>query len=258
MLIGGATDQYKRMYETSLSTMKQHIFYRPMLPNMDDVLFSGQVNSDGKTPASQLQTEPQVQHLACFVPGMVAIGAKLFSSEADMEIAEKLVKGCLWAYEAAPLMVQPEIFHTVSCGKNEFCSWDERLFASAVEASYGDKPRPVWSQRTPGMVIVDDARYILRPEAIESVFIMYRITGDRTYQDRAWKMFESIIKHTKTSIAHAALADCTMPEAPKMDSMESFWLAETLKYFYLIFADEDLVNLDDWVLNTEAHPLRRP
>jgi len=76
MLMGGATDQYKRMYEMSLSTMKQHIFYRPMLPNMDDVLFAGQVNSDGKTPASQLQTEPQVQHLACFVPGMVAIGGK--------------------------------------------------------------------------------------------------------------------------------------------------------------------------------------
>jgi mannosyl-oligosaccharide alpha-1,2-mannosidase len=225
---------------------------------MDDVLFAGQVTTDGKTPASQLQTEPQVQHLACFVPGMVAIGAKLFSSTADMETAEKLVKGCLWAYEAAPLGVQPEIFHVVSCASNEFCSWDERLFESAVEASLQDKPHPAFSQRTPGIVVVDDARYILRPEAIESVFIMYRITGDRMYQDRAWKMFENIIKHTKTSIAHAALADCTMPEAPKMDSMESFWLAETLKYFYLIFADEELVNLDDWVLNTEAHPLRRP
>lgn len=70
-------------------------------------------------------------------------------------------------------------------------------------------------------------------------------------------MFENIVKHTTTEIAHAALADCTANPPPKEDSMESFWLAETLRYFYLIFADESLISLDDYVLNTEAHPLRR-
>lgn len=40
--------------------------------------------------------------------------------------------------------------------------------------------------------------------------------------------------------------------------MESFWLAETLKYFYLTFSEADLVSLHDYVLNTEAHPLRWP
>jgi mannosyl-oligosaccharide alpha-1,2-mannosidase len=41
--------------------------------------------------------------------------------------------------------------------------------------------------------------------------------------------------------------------APKM---ESFWLAETLKYFYLLFEDDPAVlPLDQWVFNTEAHPL---
>jgi len=39
--------------------------------------------------------------------------------------------------------------------------------------------------------------------------------------------------------------------------MESFWMGETLKYFYLIFSDPDLINLDEYVFNTEAHPLRR-
>jgi len=39
--------------------------------------------------------------------------------------------------------------------------------------------------------------------------------------------------------------------------MESFWLGETLKYFYLIFAEPDLVSLDEWVFNTEAHPFKR-
>lgn len=39
---------------------------------------------------------------------------------------------------------------------------------------------------------------------------------------------------------------------------QSFWLAETLKYFYLIFSPPELISLDDYVLNTEAHPLKRP
>ena len=41
------------------------------------------------------------------------------------------------------------------------------------------------------------------------------------------------------------------------DSEESFWLAETLKYFYLLFDEPDKWSLDDWVLNTEAHFFKR-
>ncbi|KAI5281556.1 mannosyl-oligosaccharide alpha-1,2-mannosidase, partial [Ascosphaera acerosa] len=41
------------------------------------------------------------------------------------------------------------------------------------------------------------------------------------------------------------------------DNMESFWLAETLKYFYLLFSDERFLPLDQVVFNTEAHVLPR-
>lgn len=71
-------------------------------------------------------------------------------------------------------------------------------------------------------------------------------------------MFNAIIKYTITDIAHAGLDDCTSPVPTKSDRMESFWLAETLKYFYLIFSEPSAVSLDEYVLNTEAHPLRRP
>ncbi len=40
--------------------------------------------------------------------------------------------------------------------------------------------------------------------------------------------------------------------------MESFWLAETLKYFYLLYSTPDVISLDEWVFNTEAHPFRVP
>lgn len=38
------------------------------------------------------------------------------------------------------------------------------------------------------------------------------------------------------------------------DVQQSFMLAETLKYLYLVFSD-DQISLDKWVFNTEAHPL---
>jgi len=97
-----------------------------------------------------------------------------------------------------------------------------------------------------------------RPEAIESVFILYRITGDASLLEAAWDMWEAIVKNTITDIAHAALDDCTVEEPVKSDRMESFFMAETLKYFYLIFSDSDAISLDEYVLNTEAHPLKRP
>ena len=40
------------------------------------------------------------------------------------------------------------------------------------------------------------------------------------------------------------------------DKQESFFLAETLKYLYLLFDDkQEMFPLDKWVFNTEAHPL---
>ena len=86
---------------------------------------------------------------------------------------------------------------------------------------------------------------------------MYRITGDETWQDKGWKMFESIITATSTKYGHSAIRDTNIADPFKVDEMESFWLAETLKYFYLLYSTPDTISLDDWVLNTEAHPFRR-
>lgn len=35
-------------------------------------------------------------------------------------------------------------------------------------------------------------------------------------------------------------------------------MAETLKYFYLVFSDPEDISLDEYVFNTEAHPFKRP
>ena len=39
--------------------------------------------------------------------------------------------------------------------------------------------------------------------------------------------------------------------------MPSYFLAETLKYLYLLFAPEETLDFDSVVFNTEAHPFRR-
>ncbi|KAG5359120.1 Mannosyl-oligosaccharide 1,2-alpha-mannosidase MNS2 [Yarrowia sp. C11] len=103
--------------------------------------------------------------------------------------------------------------------------------------------------------------YLMRPEAIESVYYMYRITGDPVWQDRGWEMFRSVVNLCWAGHgAYASIRDVTdwRKESDRFhDEQESFWVGETLKYYYLLFAEADVVSLDEWVFNTEAHPVRR-
>ncbi|KAK5995685.1 Endoplasmic reticulum mannosyl-oligosaccharide 1,2-alpha-mannosidase [Cladobotryum mycophilum] len=110
----------------------------------------------------------------------------------------------------------------------------------------------------PGFTSINNPSYLLRPEAIESVFYLYRITGDPIWMEKGWRMFEATIRATRTEIANSAIDNVMKDEPELKDEMESFWLAETLKYYYLLFADPETISLDDFVFNTEAHPLRRP
>jgi mannosyl-oligosaccharide alpha-1,2-mannosidase len=87
---------------------------------------------------------------------------------------------------------------------------------------------------------------------------MYRITGDPVWMEKGWNMWQAIIKAVRTEVAHSAVSDVYSETPLQNDAMESFWLAETLKYFYLLFSTPDVISLDEWVLNTEAHPFRRP
>ncbi|KAF2278411.1 seven-hairpin glycosidase [Westerdykella ornata] len=113
--------------------------------------------------------------------------------------------------------------------------------------------------RLPKGVVAFPARnYILRPEAIESVWYMYRITGSPHWREAGWRMFLAIESATATTFGNSAIDDVTKKDPVLRDEMESFWLAETLKYFYLLFSEESVVSLDEWVLNTEAHPFKRP
>jgi ER degradation enhancer, mannosidase alpha-like 2 len=97
--------------------------------------------------------------------------------------------------------------------------------------------------------------YELRPEIIESAFYLHRFTGDPRYREMGKVFFDSLVKYCRTDVAYAALSD--VDKKTKKDEMESFFLAETLKYLYLLFSPPDRLDLSKNVFNTEAHPMRR-
>ena len=102
---------------------------------------------------------------------------------------------------------------------------------------------------------VESAGYPLRPEAIESAYILYTLTGDERYKAMGWDIFQRIVRWCRTDVGYTHLADVRTKE--QSDGMESFFLAETLKYAYLLFAPPETLDFHEIVFNTEAHPIWR-
>lgn len=229
--VGSKATQYRKMYDYAMATATTYTMFRPMVEDKADILIaSANVEGDKSNKG---------QHLVCFAGGMLALGGQLFGNSTHLDIGRKVTDGCAWTYKHAPNGIMPEVFSMTPCPTWEACEYEPQ-----------SGPHPFSD--------IGDSRYILRPEAIESIFYMYRITGERKYQDIAWEMFQAINASTRTDLANAALSDVMKSPPEKYDSMESFWLAETLKYFYLIFSDPQTISLDDFVFNTEAHPFRIP
>eukprot|EP00850_Spirogloea_muscicola_P023529 SM000364S13664 [mRNA] locus=s364:793:1731:- [translate_table: standard] len=101
-----------------------------------------------------------------------------------------------------------------------------------------------------------DRHNLLRPETVESVFYLHRITKDPKYREWGWAIFKAFEAHARVEGGgYASLGDVTMVPPPQRDKMETFFLGETLKYLYLLFADDGVLPLNAFVFNTEAHPL---
>lgn len=113
--------------------------------------------------------------------------------------------------------------------------------------------------------------YPLRPELIESVMYLYRATGDPYLLEVGEDILKSIEYSAKTECGYATIKN--VKDHRKQDSMESFFLAETTKYLYLLFDPDNFLNSDggygtviqtqngeciiesSYIFNTEAHPI---
>lgn len=108
---------------------------------------------------------------------------------------------------------------------------------------------------------VTGADYVLRPETIESLYYAYRATGDKKYQDLAYQCFQAILKQCRGGSGFSGINDVTKANGGGQDNFQqSFFLAEALKYSYLINIDDQPVQVradgNQFVFNTEAHPFR--
>ncbi|XP_055909813.1 mannosyl-oligosaccharide alpha-1,2-mannosidase IA isoform X3 [Eupeodes corollae] len=171
--------------------------------------------------------ENKMDHLACFAGGLFALGANTRQNEHTekfMEVGRGLTNTCHESYIRTPTKLGPEAFR----------------FGEAAEA------RAMKSQ---------EKYYILRPETFESYFILWRLTHDQKYRDWGWEAVEALEKHCRTPHGYSGLKNVYQDVPQKDDVQQSFFLAETLKYLYLLFSDDSLLPLDEWVFNTEAHPL---
>jgi hypothetical protein len=97
--------------------------------------------------------------------------------------------------------------------------------------------------------------YPLRPEIIESAYYLFHFTKDPNYLYMGRAFLVGLLSNCRTGNGYTVLKDVTTRE--KGDLMPSYFLAETLKYLYLLFAPEKTLALKKVVFNTEAHPLRR-
>jgi mannosidase alpha-like ER degradation enhancer 2 len=144
-------------------------------------------------------------------------------------------------------------------------------FFPALLALSGDIPRAgrlqassfkMWSRHGIEPEVIDyktmrivGSTYHLRPEIVESAYYLYHYTKDGQYRKMGETMFNDFVKNCRTEAGYAALSDIVTKT--QRDEMESFALAETFKYFYLLFAPPGTFDFEKVVFNTEAHPLRR-
>ncbi|KAG2207217.1 hypothetical protein INT47_012270 [Mucor saturninus] len=233
---------------------------------------------DGRIPQFARMCTYNLKELhTCFAPGMLAMGAKIFNRPDDMQVAKGLLDTCVHMYRSSYTNLSPELWGVA----DEVEAYDPLTYEQIDDDLTAARSWRLWGtgylnptesaetrvlkdvETTPSGVIAYDTRYLLRPETVESLYILYRITGDPVYREYGWVIYEGLEKHCRTSSAYASIknvnTDGTESGQNQIDSMETFLFAETFKYLYLLFSPPEVVSLDKFVLNTEAHPLlRRP
>jgi hypothetical protein len=206
-------------------TKYRHMYDRAMKGIMDKLIHISRPNY--LTYVAELkygQVVHKMDHLACFLGGNLALGAYthpegITSAEAQRQLktGKQLAYTCYQMYARHGSGLSPE-YVDFSNGKNDF--------EKGRNAPY----------------------YLLRPEVSETMFILYHLTKDPVYREWGWEIFQAIEEQTKTDSAYAAIKDVDTLE--KDDRMESFFLAETLKYLYLLQTDNHTIDLLNTVSRT--------
>jgi mannosyl-oligosaccharide alpha-1,2-mannosidase len=206
------------MYNKAVDGLVKHLVFTS---KTDGLTYLANMNWQGGKSTSP---DHSMEHLTCFVPGWLALGAKYQADKtraaAHVKLAKDLAWTCYQMYDRQPTKIGPE-----------------RVKGMKIDLS-----------------ATDTREYILRPEAAEGWWYMLELTGDQKYREWGWKTFMAMEKELKVAHGYASIQDVSKAHPQKMDRMESFFLAETLKYLYLLQDPTQRITLDKYVFNTEAHP----
>lgn len=224
-------DRQRMEQEQSIRASEDEAAKSPKVPGplhvMDDSRRKRQLQDlDSTLPTAGDTKGDPADHLVSRPSGKQSETGRSDGSSAVVETGQPVLSPTTSAATLAPLYTPPPIMT-----HNEFVM--SRIEGERLPKGFTS----IWSRK-----------YILRPEAIESVFIMYRTTGDEYWREKGWQMFTAIQKYTRVEYGNSAINDVTTSTPNLVDEMESFWLAETLKYFYLLFSDPSVVSLDEYVL----------
>ncbi|KAF8880626.1 glycoside hydrolase, partial [Infundibulicybe gibba] len=246
---------YKTMYQDAMQGIHDHLIQKTINKNMTFIaeLLPTRQPSGGVV----WTTDPKQDHLVCFLAGSLMLGATTSGAlspkvsippkmeeltphgQRDWKTGVELLETCMYTHQTSTGL-SPEIaqFRTSQHAPGESDrDWYIKNSRKGGPSSY-------------------DARYMLRPETVESLFIAWRLTGDIHYRQYAWSIFSSIEKHCRLpGGGYATVLDVDTVPVALDDKQETFFLSETLKYLYLTFSDSTVLPLNEYVFNTEAHPL---
>jgi mannosyl-oligosaccharide alpha-1,2-mannosidase len=185
LLSGGRRVLSQEMYLRSMAAMRRDLVRRAKSASSDELLtYIGEVH--GGTSVEKMD------HLVCFVPGMLALGAWSRSvppplADEHLQLARELMRTCVEAYFMSPTGLAPEIvlFHADADG-------------------------------VPTMRIDPNAPHSqLRPETVESLFVMWRVTRDPIYRQWGVRIFESLKHFARVpDSGYASLSNVNIPTPP--------------------------------------------
>ncbi|KAJ2392520.1 hypothetical protein H4S02_000738 [Coemansia sp. RSA 2611] len=190
---------------------------------------------------------PYVDTFTNFVPGTLGLASKLVGSDTYFALAEQLLEAGFSVFDKMASSLGAEAVRFVR--KNVGSDYLQLSAQGRAQVErYG--------------IALERPYYVLRPELIESLFVMYRLTGKQEYADRVWGIWQGMQRNCRVENGYVGTGNVTVDAATTgvhnaIDSTESFFFGETFKYMYLTFADHDVISLDEWVFTTEAHPLKR-
>ncbi|KAK5741670.1 hypothetical protein LTR17_003876 [Elasticomyces elasticus] len=233
--VTSTTTQYKDFWLQAAQSAMSYIALQPY--GFPDLTFLSTLDVNGTIALT-------TDDFACFAGGNFLLGAKLLDMPDLIPLGLAVTDGCHQTYNTTLTGLGPIQWGWYN-GSNQ--AYDPQDDVDAAERK--------WAAKYGYFMHDGTENWASRPEPTESLYYAYRITGDQRWAEYAWQNFLAINETARNVNGFATINNVNMPFGGSMlNGLDSFFFAEVLKYLYLTFTDPSVIDLSEWVLNTEAHP----